>query len=117
MEISHRRVLWLTLALGAAGALGVLATLGARDALGFAAGAAISGFSYFSFTRLAAAIGTSGKAPAMGSAAFLALRYVLIGGAIYAMIEFLGSTPGVLILGLLTSFAALVLELLRAALE
>ncbi len=48
----------------------------------------------------------------MGSAAFLALRYVLIGVAIYAIIEGLGSTPGALIVGLLVSFVALILELL-----
>ncbi|HVO99541.1 MAG TPA: hypothetical protein VMT15_15830 [Bryobacteraceae bacterium] len=116
MEISNRRVLRLTLALGAAGTLAVLARLGARDAIGFAAGAAISYVSYLSWTRLAASIGASGKAPAMGSAVFLALRYVLIGVAIYVIIEFLRSTPGVLIVGLLSSFAALILELLWGAL-
>ena len=50
-----------------------------------------------------------------GSAIFLVLRYVLIGVAIYAMIEGLGITPGALIVGLLVSFAALVLELLWGA--
>jgi hypothetical protein len=46
---------------------------------------------------------------------FLALRFLLIGIAIYAIIEGLGSTPGALIVGLLVSFAALVLELLWGA--
>jgi hypothetical protein len=51
----------------------------------------------------------------MGSAVFLSLRYVLIGVAIYAIIEGLGSTPEALIVGLLVSFAALTLELLWGA--
>jgi hypothetical protein len=112
MEISHPRVLRIGLALGAIGTVAVLARLGLRDAIGFAAGAAISLASYSSWTRLAGSIGKTGKPPAMGSALFLTLRYLLIGAAIYVMIEFLKSTPGVLVIGLLTSFAALVLELL-----
>jgi hypothetical protein len=48
----------------------------------------------------------------MGSAIFLALRYVLIGVVIYAIIRGLGSSPGPLIVGLLASFAALILELI-----
>ena len=80
------------------------------------AGSGLSYLSFRSLATLAEAVGASGKAPAMGSAVFLALRYLLIGVAIYAMIYGLGSTPGVLIVGLLTSFVALVLELLWGAL-
>jgi hypothetical protein len=112
VEISEKRVLWLTLALGAIGSAAVLARYGWRDGLGFAVGAGLSYFSFRSWGKLAQAIGASGKAPVMGSAAFLALRYVLIGLAIYAIIEGLGSTPGALIVGLLVSFVALILELL-----
>lgn len=116
MDISNQRVLRLTLLLAAAGALAVLVKFGAKDALGFMVGAALSWLSFRSWTKLAGSVGESGRAPALGSAWFLALRYVLIGVAIYVMIGFLGSTPGVLIVGLLTSFAALVLELLWGAL-
>lgn len=115
MEISEKRVLRLTLLLGVMGATAVLAKLGIRDALGFLVGAGLSYLSFLSFVRLAASIGSSGKAPAMGSAVFLALRYVLIGLAIYVMIDGLGSRPGTLIAGLLVSFAALTLELLWSA--
>jgi hypothetical protein len=115
VEISEQRVLRLTLVLGAVGAVAVLARLGWRDALGFAVGSGLSYFSYRSWMRLAATVGASGKAPATGSAVFLALRYVLIAVAIYATIEGLGSTPGALIVGLLVSFAALALELLWGA--
>lgn len=112
---SEHRVLRLTLVLGTIGTIAVFAKLGVRDALGFLVGAGLSYLSFRSWVRLAATIGDSGKRPATGSALFLALRYVLIGLAIYAMIEGLGSTPGALIVGLLVSFAALVLDLLWSA--
>jgi hypothetical protein len=115
VEISHQRVLRLTLVLGAVGTLAVLGQHGVRDALGFLVGAGLSYLSFRSWGRLAETVGASGKAPAMGSAVFLALRYVLIGGAIYVIIKGLGSTPGALIVGLLVSFAALTLELLWGA--
>jgi hypothetical protein len=115
LDISERRVLWLTLLLGIIGSAAVLVKYGWRDALGFAIGAALSYLSFRSWGKLAESIGALGKAPARGSAVFLAFRYVLIGLAIYAIIEGLGSTPGALIVGLLVSFAALTLELLWGA--
>jgi len=115
LDISERRVLRLTMALGGMGAAAVLARYGWRDGLGFAVGAGLSYWSFRSWGRLAETVGASGKAPAMGSAAFLALRYVLIGAAIYAIVEGLGSTPGALIVGLLVSFVALIFELLWGA--
>jgi hypothetical protein len=112
LDISEQRVLRLSLILGAIGTIAVLARHGMRDAIGFLIGAGLSYLSFRSWVRLAATIGDSGKRPATGSAIFLVLRYVLIGLAIYAIIEGLGSTPGALIVGLLVSFAALILELL-----
>lgn len=114
-DISEQRILRLTIVLGTIGTIALLAKSGVRDAMGFLIGAGLSYFSYRSWVRLAATIGDSGKRPAMGSAVFLALRTLLIGVAIYAIIEGLGSTPGALIVGLLVSFAALVLELLWGA--
>jgi small-conductance mechanosensitive channel len=116
VEISQQRVLRLTLVLGAMGTAAVLAKYGVRDGLGFLVGTGLSYFSFRSWVRLGETVGGSGKAPATGSAVFLALRYVLIGVAIYAIIEGLGSTPGALIVGLLVSFAALILELIWGAL-
>ena len=110
LDISSHRVLRITLILGAIGTLAVLIRYGFRDAVGFLIGAGISYLSFRSWNRLAESVGALGKAPAMGSAVFLSLRYVLIGVAIYATIRVLGSTPGALIVGLLVSFAALVLE-------
>ena len=112
MEISEQRIARITAVLGAIGTAAVLAMRGWRDGLGFAIGAGLSYLSMRSWQKLAESVGSSGKAPARGSAIFLALRYLLIGGAIYAIIEGLGSSPAALIVGLLVSFAALALELL-----
>jgi hypothetical protein len=46
------------------------------------------------------------------AALFLILRYVLIAAAIYAIVTLLGITPVAMILGLLASFAGVILELL-----
>ena len=105
----------MTLVLGVVGTVVVLARHGIRDAVGFLVGAGLSYLSFQSWVRLAETVGEAGKRPATGSALFLALRYVLIGLAIYAIIEGLGSTSGALIVGLLVSFAALALELLWGA--
>jgi small-conductance mechanosensitive channel len=113
--ISENRVLRMTLILGGIGTIAVLARHGIRDAAGFLVGAALSYFSFRSWVRLAETVGASGARPATGSAVFLAVRYLLIGLAIYAIIEGLGSTPGALIVGLLVSFLALALELLWGA--
>src|SRR5258708_8705462 len=88
---------------------------GLREAVGFVTGTALSYMSFRSWERLAESVGASGKAPAMGSALFLSLRYLLIGVAIYVMIVGLGSRPGALIVGLLVSFVALTVELLWGA--
>ena len=109
------RVTRITLVLSAIGTAAVLAKYGVRDALGFAVGAGLSYFSFRSWNRLAESLGESGKAPATGSALFLALRYVLIGIAIYVIVRVLGSNPAALVVGLLISFAALALELLWGA--
>jgi hypothetical protein len=112
VEISEKRVLRLTLVLSAIGVIAALAKYGLRDAAGFAVGAGLSYLSFRSLGKLAAMVGATGKAPMSGSAVFLALRYVVIGIAIYVTIKGLGSSPGALIAGLLVSFAALALELL-----
>jgi len=75
-------------------------------------GAGLSLITVRSWFKLADAIGASGKLPAAGSVVFLVVRYLLIAGAVYATIYVLRSSPAVLIMGLLVSFFAVVLELL-----
>ena len=80
--------------------------------MGFLVGAGLSLITVRSWFKLADAIGASGKLPAAGSVVFLVVRYLLIAGAVYATIYVLRSSPAVLIMGLLVSFFAVVLELL-----
>jgi hypothetical protein len=109
------KVLRITLVLGLIGTIAVLAKYGVRDAAGFLVGAGLSYLSFRSWMRLAETVGASGTRPATGSAVFLALRYALVGVAIYVIVRVLGSDPAALIVGLLVSFAALALELLWGA--
>jgi hypothetical protein len=112
IDLSIVRITRFAAALGVLGVLATLATRGPRDAVGFLIGAVLSLITVRSWFKLAEAIGASGELPAAGSVLFLVLRYVLIAGAVYATINVLRSTPAVLIVGLLVSFAAVLLELL-----
>jgi hypothetical protein len=102
----------IALALGAAGFVATWVLADGRDALGFLVGAVLSLITIRSWFKLAEDLGADGRVPGGGAAVFLVLRYVLIAGAIYATIRVLKSSPTVLIVGLLVSFAAVLLELL-----
>ena len=112
LDINKTRITRFAVALGALGVLATLAIRGPRDAIGFLIGAVLSLITVRSWFKLAEAIGASGELPGAGSVVFLILRYVLIAGAVYATINVLRSSPVALILGLLVSFAAVLLELL-----
>ena len=111
VDLSLSRITRIAIAIGIAGLSVALALRGLRDAAGFLIGATLSIVSVRSWFHLAGAIGASGELPSAGSVVFLVLRYILIAGAVYATIYVLGSSPGVLILGLLVSFLAVILEL------
>jgi small-conductance mechanosensitive channel len=111
-DLSYGRVMRFTVALAAAGALFVVARYGVRDMIAFLVGSGISALAMHSFFQLAAAIGSGGNRPITGSSIFLAFRYLLIAGAIYATMKVLGSSPAAIIVGLLVSFFAVILELL-----
>jgi hypothetical protein len=111
-ERALARMMRLAAGLGAAGVAVILVARGPRDAGGFLIGAILSLASFRSWRRLAEMLGDSGKPPARGSAAFLAMRYLLIAGAVYAIVKLLGITPAAVVVGLLVSVAAVVLELL-----
>lgn len=112
MELSHDRVRKFAVGIGLAGGAAVLARWGLKDSLGFLTGAALSLLSYQSWLRLAGSLGDSGKTPPAGSALFLVLRYFLIAVLVYVIVKVLGTSPAPLIVGLLVSFAAVVLALL-----
>jgi hypothetical protein len=111
-EISLPRIQRLTLLVAAAGALVVLFLEGPRSSTGFLIGAALSLLTLRSWTRLSDGLGTAPTRSVRGAALFLILRYLLIAGAIYAIVNLLGITPVAMILGLLAAFAAVILELL-----
>lgn len=111
VDLSLPRITRIALVLGAAGWLAAWAMAGPREALGFLVGAMLSLITIRSWFKLAGSLGADGKVPGGGAAVFLVLRYVLIAGAIYATIRVLKSSPTVLIVGLLVSFAAVLLEL------
>ena len=48
---------------------------------------------------------------AAASGVFLAVRYLIIAAAIYVTIKVLGVTPVAMLLGLLTAFAAVLIEI------
>ncbi len=110
-ERALRRVQIFAVAVGLAGALAFLAVQGLRPATGFLMGAALSVLNFRGLAMLAGAIGGS-KRPGAIAAVLIALRYLLIGGAIYVMIKFLEVTPLAVLWGLLAAFAAVILEIL-----
>ena len=110
--ISLGRIKIFTIFVGLAGALLVLLLRGSTDAAGFLIGAGISLVSLRSWIRVSDGIGAGFKPSVGASAVFLALRYFLIAAIIYAIVRVLGITPLAMIVGLLASFAAVILELL-----
>jgi hypothetical protein len=112
VALSVTRITRIALALGLAGVIGAWATAGPREAAGFLVGASLSLITIRSWFKLAGDLGADGSVPGGGAAVFLVLRYLLIAGAIYVTIKVLKSSPAVLIVGLLVSFAAVLLDLL-----
>ena len=112
MEQTLVRIRRLTLVIAVAGATAVLLARGPRDAAGFLAGAAFSLITLRSWIRLTqAASGASPVPSARAYGLFLALRYVLLAVGLYVIVKVLGITPVATIVGLLVSFAAVILGL------
>jgi len=114
-ELSIARITRFTYALATAGAVITFALAGAPSAAGFLIGAAFSLMSVRSWTRLAetlSTLGEGGTRPGAGVVVFTIARYALMAGAAYVSIKYLGSAPAAVLVGLLVSFAAVVLDLL-----
>ena len=111
-EISLERVKIFTIFIGLAGAMAVLLGWGSMAAVGFLIGAGMSLVTLRSWIRISDGIGAGLKPSVAASAVFLTLRYVVIAALIYAIVNVLGITPLAMIVGLLASFAAVILELL-----
>jgi hypothetical protein len=117
LDISIPRIQRNALVLGLAGTIAAFFAFGAPWAVGYAVGSAIARLTIDSWTRLATSLnpeaGAVNKPSVGGSAAFLVLRYAIIAGAIYGIVKVLGVTPVAVLLGLLVSFAAVVIEILQ----
>lgn len=113
-DAALRRITRILLALAAAGALVWLAAKGARGAVSFAAGAAVSGFGFWWLQRLARGMEEavkSGRAKG-ASALFHSLRILLLGGVLYAILRVYEVFIPALVTGLLVTVAAITLEVL-----
>ncbi len=96
-----------------AGAAAAWIWRGWRHAAGFALGAAFSALMFHWFHRVAEALGPDTEMPSRPRLAWLgALRYGLIAGGAYVMMEILGIDPLSIVIGLLVMVAAVLLELL-----
>ena len=116
IEISIPRIKRYAMILGAAGSVAAGLAFGLKEGASFLVGSSLALVSIESWSRLAASLNPDPTAvkPSVGaSGAFLLLRYVLIGGAVYATVKVLGVTPVVVLLGLFVSFAAVVVEILQ----
>jgi hypothetical protein len=109
-ERALRRIRFLTVAVGLGGTVAILVKLGTRPAVGFLMGATLSVANFEGLSMLAHAIGGSRK-PGPVAALLIALRYVLIGCALYVIVRVLGFTPAAVLSGLLAAFGGVILEI------
>src|SRR5579862_3030044 len=105
------RIRLLTIPVGLTGVVAFWVKQGPRPAAGFLLGAVLSMLNFKALSMLASAVGGSSQ-PKPVAALFIALRYVLIGCALYVIVMVLGFTPTPVIAGLLASFGAVILEIL-----
>jgi hypothetical protein len=110
-EQALRRVLRFAIILAVTGTTAALMAYDVRTATGFMLGAALSILNFRGLSMLVNVIGGAAKPGAL-AAVLIALRYLLIGCAIYVIVRFLGVTPAAVVWGLLAAFAAVILEIL-----
>jgi len=108
-EAALKRVRVLTVVVGIVGTAVLLAMQGTRTAAGFLMGAVLSMVNLEGLSKMAFALGGF-KRPGPAAAVLIALRYVLIGSALYVIIGLLRFAPVVVLSGLLAAFGAVVLE-------
>ena len=110
-EQALRRVRRFAIVVGLTGTAAILLAYGLRTATGFMFGAALSILNFRGLSMLVNVIGGAAKPGAL-AAVLIALRYLVIGCAIYVIVRFLGVTPAAVVWGLLAAFAAVILEIL-----
>jgi hypothetical protein len=99
----------LTIAVAAAGAIGFLVAQGPRAGFGFLIGAVLSQLNFQGMTLMVNAL-LGLKKPGALAAALIPLRYVLLGAAVYGIVNILGFTLAPVLSGLFAAFAAVILD-------
>lgn len=103
-----RRIGWIIVSLGVAGAIGAAAWKGFSIGIAFLIGAAISYTSFRAWRRFADALGPDPKKP---KPALYAIRMIAVVAGAWVIIKFLGLDLAAAAVGLLVSGAAVVLEI------
>jgi hypothetical protein len=104
-----RRIGWMIVTLGAAGAIGAALWRGLAGGAAFLIGAAISYASFRAWRHVVEALGPEPKRP---NPALFVLRVVGVLGLAWVIIKFLGLNAVAAGLGLLVSAAAVILEII-----
>jgi hypothetical protein len=104
-----RRVQWIVLALGLAGALGLTFSRGIRTGTAFLIGAAISFTSFWGWQRVVDGLGPQ---PRQHGRVFFVLRLVALVALACVIIKYLRLNVAAAAVGLLVSGAAVILELI-----
>ena len=104
-----RRIGWIILTLGVAGAIGATAWKGVASGIAFLIGAAISYASFRGWRHVVDALGPNPKKP---NPALYVLRLAAVLAGAWVIIKFLGLNLAAAALGLLVSGAAVILEII-----
>lgn len=106
-----RRIFRGAVMLAAAGTLAAFALKGWRWGLGFAAGGAAACLNFYWLHRMVEGLAPGGRRPRKRLLLLLATRYLLLGGAGYAIVKVFGLSLAAILLGLFVPVAAILVEI------
>lgn len=112
LDLLARHIIWWTVGVGVCGVIAAFAWRGPASGLSFLLGVGGALVNIWFFRSVALAIGNSGGPPLRGSKGVLILRILLIGLGTFAILRTSEIVVPALLLGLLTSAAAVFLEIL-----
>jgi hypothetical protein len=115
--LSIRFLYWLTGSLGMIGFVSYFALEGLRSAFGFGAGAAISFGNLWLFNWLSGALAPANAPRRNWQAGLFVARYLILFTFGYVIVKGLDVNPLALVLGLLTSTAAVIISITLELLE
>ena len=110
MDRAVARIWKLIWAIGAVGAVALVAWRGWWWGAGWAIGTAVSALNFRWLKQLVSAIG--GQAAKPRKAVFLGMRYVLLGGGAYVILRFSAISLPAALSGLFVSVAAVIVEII-----